>query len=110
MIIQEDWVHTAVEYLMGKSAEAAAAKGMVIRTDFQRKKVRAQLIRDCDLGTVAMREAYAEAHELYEAACERHAMAVEQNEFHENERNKCATIIDTWRTQQASLRGLQKVA
>ena len=110
MIIEESWVHDAIEYLMGNSRAGAAAKGMVVRTDHQRKKIRAQLIRDCELTTVAMLEAYADAHELYEAACERHARAVEENEFHENERNKCATILDTWRTQQATSRLLGKVA
>lgn len=110
MIIEEDWIHTAVEYLMGNSKIAAAAKGMVIRTDYQRKKVRAKLIRDCELPTVAMREAYADSHEDYAKACEAHARAEEEYEFHRNERNKAELIIEAWRTQQASLRGLQKVA
>jgi hypothetical protein len=51
-----------------------------------------------------MREAWAEAHDLYAEVCEAEALAVEADEFHRNERNKADSIIEAWRTESASQR------
>ena len=110
MIIKEEWVHDAVNYLLEASGPAAAAKGMVIRNDYNRRKVRAKLILEAPHSSHGMREAYAEAHADYEAACEALARSEEIYEGHRNERNKCELIIEAWRTQSATVRGLGRVA
>jgi hypothetical protein len=107
MLIRPEWVENAVEYLMGNSQAAAAAKGMVVRCEYQRKRVRAQLILMAE-GTSLHKEAWAEAHADYEIACEKLAQAEVDYEFHRNERNKCMAILDTFRTQEATSRQLSR--
>jgi hypothetical protein len=109
MLIREEWVQAAVDYLREHSSDAAAAKGETIRADYQRTKIRAKLMLQAE-GPVELRKAYAESHKEYEAACERCAKAEEAAEWHRNERNKSEMIIEAWRTQESSSRGLRKIA
>jgi len=110
MIIREEWVHEAVEYLREQSNPAAVAKGNLVRADYHRKKVRARLILESPHSSQGLREAYADSHPDYEEICEKLAKCEEQNEWYRNERSKSETICEMWRTQSATLRGLGKVA
>ena len=55
-----------------------------------------------------MREAWAESHKDYIAACEDEVKAVEEDEWHRSQRNKADTVIEAWRTEQASHRAGNK--
>jgi hypothetical protein len=110
MIIKEEWVHSAVEYLREQSNAAAAAKGNLVRAEYHRRKIRARLILESPHTSQGLREAYAESHEDYAEICEKLAKCEEHYEWHRNERNKAETICEMWRTQSATLRGLGRVA
>jgi hypothetical protein len=110
MIIQEEWVHAAVEYLREQSNAAAVAKGNCIRAEYHRRKIRARLILESPHPSQGLREAYADSHADYEEITEKLAKCEELAEWHRNERNKAETICEMWRTQSATLRGLGKVA
>jgi hypothetical protein len=110
MIISEEMVHEAVNYLSTQSRKAAIAKGNVVRADFHRKRIRAQLILQAPQPSQGMREAYAEAHDDYAEICEKLAQCEEEYEWHRNERSKAETVCEMWRTQSATLRGLGRVA
>ncbi len=110
MIISEELVHTAVDYLTTQSQMAAEAKGNLVRADYHRKRIRAQLMLASDQKSQGLREAYAEAHPDYAAIVEKLALCEEAYEWHRGERNKCEVITSMWQTEQATLRGLRRVA
>ena len=110
MIITEEMVHDAVDYLNTKSGEAAEAKGNLVRAEWHRRRIRARLILEADQKSADMRAAWAEAHEDYAEICEKLAQCEQDYEWHRNERNKCETICEMWRTEQATRRTLGRVA
>lgn len=110
LIISEELVHTAVDYLAYHGDKAAAAKGQQVRAEYHRKRIRAQLILAAPHTSLGMREAWAEAHDDYAMACESLAVCEEEVEKHRNQRSKSETICEMWRTEQATIRGLRKVA
>ncbi len=75
-----------------------------LRREFMRKRARARLMLQSDEKTATGREAWAEDHEEYVAACEAEADAVEADEFLRAERNKAETIIACWQTENANRR------
>lgn len=97
-------VETALDYLATNDEAAAAARAQRVRAEHERKRVRARLILASDEKTAGLREAWAEAHADYGAACEAEALAVEEDELHRNRRNKADAIIEFWRTQEATRR------
>jgi hypothetical protein len=107
-LISNEWIENALQYLATNSEATAAARAMRVRAEFSRKRVKAMLVLRSPETSVAMRDAWAEAHEDYKAACEEEAKAVEADEWHRSERNKCDTIIEAWRTEQASHRSGSK--
>ncbi len=110
MIISEELVHTAVNYMTTMSNAAAEAKGNLVRAEYHRKRIRAQLILASDQKSQGLREAFAEAHDDYAEVCEKLAKCEREYEWHRNERSKCDTVCEMWRTEQATMRGLRRVA
>ena len=110
VIISEELVHDAVDYLTTNSQTAATAKGCQVRADYARKRIHAQLVLDAPHTTQGMRVAWADAHKDYQEACEKMAAAEEDVEYHRNMRSRAETICEMWRTEQATLRGLRRVA
>ena len=80
---------------------------MLLRAEFKRKRVRAKLILESNQPSAIAREAWAEAHSLYHEACEEEVRAVEADERARAERNKADTILEVYRTQEATLRAGQ---
>ena len=103
-LITDEWIEQALEYLANASELTAAARGQRVRAEFTRKQVRARLMLMSPESSAAMREAWAECHADYIAACEDEAKAVEADEWHRSQRNKADTVIEAWRTEQASHR------
>lgn len=103
-LVTDDMIEAAIQYLAVSSDIIAASRGMRLRAEYNRKRVRAKLILQSAQTSATMREAWAEAHNDYEGACEAEAIAVEKDEYHRNERNKADVIIEVWRTQSATHR------
>jgi hypothetical protein len=99
VIVTDDQVSAALDYLAKNDQVAAGAAGMYRRSEHKRKAVRARLIRECNAGSADMRVAFAESHPDYVEACEDEAEAYESVEYHRNRRNTCDTIVEAWRTQ-----------
>jgi hypothetical protein len=108
VVITEELVHDAVNYLTTQSGAAADAKANVVRGEYHRNNLRARLILDAPHTTAELRKAWAEAHEDYAEICEKLAVAERDLAWHYNQRNRATAICEMWRTEQATLRGLQK--
>lgn len=103
-LVTDAMVEEALNYLSVSSDHIAAARAMRLRAEFKRKRVRAKLILESNQPSAIMREAWAEAHSLYYEACEDEVKAVEADEHARAERNKADTVIEAWRTQEATHR------
>jgi hypothetical protein len=107
-LISDQWIEEALQYLATATDQTAAARAQRVRAEFTRKQTRAMLMLKSPESSAAMREAWAESHNDYKEACEQEAQAVEADEWHRSQRNKCDTIIEAWRTEQASHRAGSK--
>lgn len=103
-LVTDEMVEEALNYLATSSDHIAAARAMRLRAEFKRKRVRAKLILDSNQPSAVTREAWAEAHPVYHEACEEEVRAVEADEHARAERNKAETIIETYRTEEATRR------
>ena len=107
-LISDEAIEEALHYLATSVEVTAAARGQRIRAEFNRKQTRAMLMLRSPESSAAMREAWAESHADYREACDAEAQAVEVDEFHRAKRNQCDTVIEAWRTEQASYRAGNK--
>lgn len=103
-LITDDMLEAAIQYLATSSPHIAASRANRLRAEHKRKRTRAKLILQSLEKSATMREAWAEAHDIYAEACEDEAKAVEDDEFHRNERNKADVLIEAWRTENANHR------
>lgn len=103
-LITDDMIEAALNFLATASEPTAASRAQRLRKEFARKRIRAKLILQSDEKTAGMREAWAEAHPMYEKACEEEADALEVEEFYRSERNKADAIIEAWRSESANHR------
>ena len=103
-LITDEMMEAALDYLATASDHIAAARAARLRAEFKRKRVRAKLIFQSNQPSALMREAWAEAHEVYFEACEEEVKATEADEKAREERNKANTIIEAWRTENANRR------
>jgi hypothetical protein len=103
--IPEEAVAQAFDWLKEASDVVAAAKVNVLRKDFAAKKTHARLFRFAE-GSIELRKAWATDHPDYEAAMNAYFEASEIWEQMLDRRNKCEAVIEAWRTEQASQRGL----
>jgi len=106
-LVTDEMVEEALNYLSVSSDHIAAARAMRLRAEFKRKRVRAKLILESNQSSAIAREAWAEAHALYHEACEEEVRAVEADELARADRNKADTIIETYRTEEATRRAGQ---
>ena len=103
-LVTDEMVEEALRYLATSSDHIASARAMRLRAEFKRKRVRAKLILESNQSAAITREAWAEAHSLYHEACEEEVRAVEADEHARAERHKADTILEVYRTQEATLR------
>jgi hypothetical protein len=103
-LVTDDMVEAALNYLATASDHIAAARANRLRAEFKRKRVRAKLILESNQPSAIMREAWAEAHEVYFEACEAEVKATEIDEKAREERNKAGVVIEAWRTENANRR------
>lgn len=105
-LVSNDMVSDALQYLAEHIEPAAAAKAERIKAEYARRKVRARIMLETD-GPMAIREATAETSDEYEQACEREAEAARVDELHRLNRMKADAIIESWRTESATVRAGQ---
>lgn len=103
-LISDEAIEEALNYLAVSVDATAAARAQRIRSEFNRKQTRAMLMLKSPESSAAMREAWAESHREYIAACEDEVKAVEADEWHRAKRNQCDMVVEAWRTEQASNR------
>lgn len=108
--IRQEVVQEAFDYLHEHAAHAGAAAANRERSHYGLKQVRSRLFLDAPDGSIAQKEAWAEAHPDFAAAVEAHVSAVRDHENFRNQQSKAMAIIDAWRTQSSNLRGMGKVA
>lgn len=108
ILISDDLVQSAFDWLRENTRPAAAAKAARIRAEHTTKRVKAQMFLEAS-GSVAERDARAIASDEYLEAVDAEASAVEQDEYHRNQRNKAEAIIDAWRTEQSNYRAMGRV-
>ena len=106
-LVTDEMMEEALNYLATSSESIALARAKRLRAEFKRKRVRAKLILESNQSSAIAREAWAEAHQLYHEACEEEVTAVEADEYARSERNKADTIIETYRTEEATRRAGQ---
>lgn len=107
-LVTDAMVEEALNYLATSSSHIAAARAIRLRAEFKRKRVRAKLILESNQSSAVAREAWAEAHSLYHEACEEEVRAVEADEHARAERNKADTILEVYRTEEATHRAGQQ--
>jgi len=103
-LVTDEMVEEALNYLSVSSDHISAARAIRLRAEFKRKRVRAKLILESNQPSATMREAWAEAHALYCEACEEEVRAVEADEHARSERNRADTILEVYRTEEATRR------
>lgn len=103
-LVTDEMMEEALNYLATSSEIIASARARRLRAEFKRKRVRAKLILESNQTSAIAREAWAEAHPLYNEACEEEVRAVEADELARADRNKADTIIETYRTEEATRR------
>ena len=106
-LVTDEMMEEALNYLATSSDLIASARAQRLRAEFKRKRLRAKLILESNQPSATMREAWAEAHPEYHKACEEEVTAVEADEHARAERNKADTIIETYRTEEATRRAGQ---
>jgi hypothetical protein len=106
-LVTDEMMEAALDFLATCSDQIASARAIRLRSEFKRKRVRAKLMLESNHTSAQMREAWAEAHPLYNEACEEEIKAVEADERLRSERNRADTIIETFRTEEATWRAGQ---
>lgn len=106
-LVTDEMMEEALNYLATSSDLIASARARRLRAEFKRKRVRAKLILESNQPSAITREAWAEAHPVYHEACEEEVAAVEADEHARADRNKADTIIETYRTEEATRRAGQ---
>ena len=102
--ITDDMMEGALHHLATSSATLSEARAMRVRAEHQRKRIRANLILQSDEKSATLREAWAEAHQLYANAVDVEVDAIRQDEYERAERNRCDAVIEAWRSEQANQR------
>lgn len=92
----------AITYIIKNSEAHAKAKANRVYLEQWRKTCKAKLMNECDLKTIADKEAYAYAHELYEEVLEGLREAVEQEEKLKFLLIAAQLRVDVYRTQSAN--------
>ncbi len=109
VLVSNQMVTAAFDWLDDHAAPAAAAKAELIRAEHNVKRVKARLFLASNETSVAAKDAWAMSQDEYGGACEREAEAARNDEYHRREREKCQALIEAWRTESANYRTMTKV-
>ncbi len=108
MMVPEEKVETALDFLRSNAAESATAKATAVYMREWIKTVKAK----CALKSVGLSSAAAETKALvdpeYLASLQALKEAVEADAFFSFKREAASAVIEAWRTEQATLRAENK--
>lgn len=104
-LITDEMAQAAFDWLASTSDEIAHARGSAIRAEYRVKRVHARLFLDAE-GSAEARKAWATCQDEYQTACIEHADAEGRWEALRDARTKMTLLIEAWRTQQSSERGV----
>jgi hypothetical protein len=102
-MIDDDRLHHALTTLASTDEQCAALRADMERTEYKAKAIKAVIFKT-GTGSVADRNAEAEAHAETVAAYEVHFKAMHAYHALANKRATEAIIVDTWRSLNASRR------
>lgn len=108
-LVTDEHVSAALQYLSQNTMATAEAKAARIMAEHTRKTERARLFLAAPDGSIAAKEAWAEAHADYIAACRNEAEATKIDEYHRAARAKAEAIIAAWQSEQANIRAAERV-
>lgn len=109
LLITDEMIDAAVEYLNEQGDAAAQAYADVHIAEFRRKSERARLILRSIEKTDAMRSAFAESHPDYEKAYRAEAEAIKALQWHKHQMSRAEGIRAAWQTQSSNFRDLGKI-
>jgi len=102
--ITDEMMEEALTFLATSSEQLAEARANRVRAEHARKRIRANLILQSEEKSAVMREAWADSHKLYADAVEAEIQTICLDEYFRAERNRCDSIIEAWRSEQANAR------
>ena len=106
--IPDEAVQAGFDWLREKSDVVGAARANVVRCEYKAKRVLARLMKQAE-GAMELRKAKAIDNDEYAEAMEDLARAEGIWETLKDRRSKAEAILEAWRTQEASQRGLRQV-
>lgn len=109
MIVSENNVQRALEYLAQDPHPLAEAKFRLMRAENATKETFAELFLASNQTTVEAKKCSVECHPDYQRVKEMEAEAVFELERHKSRSNAAATLIETWRTENANARAAERV-
>lgn len=109
MLISNEMVQAAFDYLNDAADAAAKAKADRVLAEHRRKKVLAELTLEASQKTADLRKAWAESHPTYWDACQAEANAVRADEWHRMNRAKAEALVSAWQTENANLRATTRI-
>ena len=104
VIVPEEEVHDAIEYLRRSAFEIGKAREDLVRSEHMVKHIEAIGYLSAQ-GSQEARKAQARTQDRWEKATTEHAEAAGQYEKHRSLRTAAEMTIEVWRSQQANLRG-----
>lgn len=109
MVITDDEVQKALDFLRFQSPDAAKAKAERIYLEEYRKTVKATAMKNCLSLPVSAQEREAYSSKEYVAHLEVMRDAIEKDEFFRWKMVAAQAIIEAWRTSSANERGQSKI-
>ena len=108
MLVSEEMVQQAFDWLNENASTSAAARANRVRAEYHTKAIRSEVFLEKE-GNNLERESKTFKDRRYKDAVRDEMKALEEDQFHINQRNKCMAIIDAWRTEQSNYRAMQRV-
>lgn len=103
-IVDEERVHSAMEYLRSSAEAMGNAKGRAVKADKMLGHIEALCIKFSEEKSAAAKQADARASKKYADAIEEIALAAAELKNMESLREAASAVIDVWRSEQATHR------
>lgn len=110
MVVTEEDVHNAVEYLRKTATPLGRMRAEQIKTEKMISHVEALMTIASEQKSAEMRKADARASSRYVEAIDAHAQAAGEFEALKAGREAASAVIEAWRTQSATHRAMTRVA
>lgn len=108
-LITDDVLQSAFDWLVESSDNIASARANVVSKTHDAKAMHAKLFLNAPGSSVEARKAWATAHDDYGKAMAEVAIAEGTWALVQDQRAKAETIIEAWRTEQASRRIIDRI-